>query len=146
MIGRCLIVGVVAVAMVGCAQQAVDSAAASAISASATPSPTEAAVSVVCEAFGPDVDGVPTVEGYVEAVASMADMADIGLDMSDHEAESTRKAIDALTSLAGRASGAEAEDLSTVADAMNDAALSGESYDVWSAAWDAFKAKYAVDC
>ena len=64
----------------------------------------------------------------------------------ENEASPTRDAISGFEELAGSVNEEEAADLLTLASATNSAAMSGEVYVGWSAAYEAFYVKYAEAC
>jgi hypothetical protein len=67
--------------------------------------------------------------------------------LGENEALPTRQAIDELRAAAASAADpAERRDLTTLADVMDSAALSGEGYFGWADAYDAFYVKYAEGC
>lgn len=95
---------------------------------------TPTAVSVICEAFS---QGGPVDDAADAAIATIE---------GENPAVPTRDAIDGFTAIAEHAAGEEREDLLAVAEAMDDAAMSGEGYVGWSDAHNAFYVKYAEQC
>jgi len=104
--------------------------------ASTTPIP-----SVICDFFaagGPNDHFTDASIAAIEAVS--------GVIADPSEAVATRDAIDATQELAARVSGDERDDLLTLAEATDAAAMSGEGYGGWVDAFDAFYVKYAEQC
>jgi len=98
-----------------------------------TTAPPAAAQSVVCQ-FYPDIEKM------------VSDAA--GQDMrGENSAAATRDAINAIEALATKATNpAEKKDLTTLANAMDSAAMTGGSFSDWDPAFEAFHVKYGPGC
>jgi hypothetical protein len=102
--------------------------------AAVTTAQTATPASVICEAF---VVGGP-VDRTSDAVIENL--------QGGNPAQATREAITGYEEIAERASGEERDDLLALADAMDQAAMSGEGVNGWNAASEAFYVKYAEEC
>lgn len=99
------------------------------------------AQSVICDFFaagGPNDD-------FADAAIAAIDFAAGKID-DPSEAVATRDAINGTKELAARASGDERDDLLTLAEATDTAAMSGQGYVGWADASNAFYVKYAEQC
>lgn len=98
-----------------------------------TTAPPAAAQAVVCQ-FYPDIEKM------------VSDAA--GQDMrGENSAAATRDAINAIVALATKATNpAEKKDLTTLANAMDSAAMTGGSFSDWDPAFEAFHVKYGPGC
>ena len=111
-----------------------------------TPQATQAsasatAESVICDFFaagGPNDDFTDAAIAAIESAA--------GEIPDPSEAVATRDAINGTKELAARVTADERDDLLTLAEVTDTAAISGEGYTGWSDALNAFYVKYAEQC
>jgi hypothetical protein len=107
-----------------------------------TASPAAPAALIVCEYYNgrPDQTSGKAAEKYLVDAASAA-------MVGGNEALPLRKAITEITLIAAHdPDPTEKKDLTTLADALDTAALSGGGFADWDPAFEAFHVKYAERC
>jgi PBP1b-binding outer membrane lipoprotein LpoB len=116
--------------------------------ASATPSPTPLPSLTPAETAGPSQVPESVVCEFFTGAASTYLHEAINADLvGDNSALPTREAIDAISALATKATDpVDKKDLTTLADAMDKAVMSGGDFADWDPACEAFFVKYATKC